>query len=157
MVLGATTASYDLEHPVEPCSFATQPSQAEVEAACRSMIGEQQQVPPLFSAVKSDGKSAFQYARNGEEVVLKPKTIEIYDFQTPRIAWPEVDFRIRCSKGTYIRSIARDLGRQLGCGAYLKALRRTAIGAYHLDDSLPLQDFFVSKKDFIPQKQKRFM
>ncbi|MBO4402146.1 MAG: hypothetical protein J5792_00465 [Bacteroidales bacterium] len=120
------------------------------------MKGVQQQVPPLYSAVKVDGKSAFGYARKGEEVALKSKEIEIYDFMLPRVELPEVDFEILCSKVNYIRSIARDLGAELGCGAYLKRLRRTSIGSYTLAQALPFQDFFRPKEDFQPKKRRLF-
>ena len=87
---------------------------------------------------------------------MKSKEIKIYDFLLPRVELPEVDFEIRCSKGTYIRSIARDLGAELGCGAYLKRLRRTSIGSYTLAQALPLQDFFRPKEDFQPKKRRLF-
>ena len=156
-VLGATTASYDLEHPVEPVCSVENLSAEDVRKTCDGMKGVQQQVPPLFSAVKLDGRSAFQYARKGEEVALKSKDIEIYDFRLPRVELPEVDFEIRCSKGTYIRSVARDLGEKLGCGAYLKRLRRTAIGDYRVEEALPLAPFFsAARKDFQPRRKKNF-
>ena len=156
-VVGATTASFDLEQPVEnPLPFAHL-TRADVVAAAARLSGPQQQVPPLFSAVKLDGKSAFQYARKGEEVELKAKEITVYSFEITRFELPEVDFEIRCSKGTYIRSIARDLGALLGCGAYLKKLRRTAIGDYRVEDALPLADFFAQvKADYAPRKKKCF-
>jgi tRNA pseudouridine55 synthase len=156
-VLGATTASYDLEHPVEQVCSVENLSAEEVRKTCEGMKGVQQQVPPLFSAVKLDGKSAFQYARKGEEVALKSKEIEIYDFRLPRVELPEVDFEIRCSKGTYIRSIARDLGAELGCGAYLKRLRRTSIGDFRVEETLPLASFFAAAgKNFQPRRKRNF-
>ena len=156
-VLGATTASYDLEHPVEQVCSVENLSAEEVRKTCEGMKGVQQQVPPLFSAVKLDGKSAFKYARKGEEVALKSKEIEIYDFLLPRVELPEVDFEIRCSKGTYIRSIARDLGAALDCGAYLKRLRRTRIGDYRVEEALPLSPFFAAAgKDFQPRRKRNF-
>ena len=156
-VLGATTASYDLEHPVEQVCSVENLSAEDVRKTCEGMKGVQQQVPPLFSAVKLDGKSAFQYARKGEEVALKSKEIEIYEFLLPREELPEVDFEIRCSKGTYIRSIARDLGEKLGCGAYLQRLRRVSIGDFHVDDALPLASFFeASSGTPPPHRNKRF-
>ena len=156
-VLGATTASYDLEHPVEPVCSVENLSAENVRKTCEGMKGVQQQVPPLFSAVKLDGKSAFQYARKGEEVALKSKEIEIYDFRLPRVELPEVDFEIRCSKGTYIRSIARDLGAELGCGAYLKRLRRTSIGEFSVGQALPLAAYFADgKRGFTPHRKRNF-
>lgn len=156
-VVGATTASFDLEQPVEhPLPFAHL-TRADIDAAVARLSGPQQQVPPLFSAVKLDGKSAFQYARKGEEVELKSKEITVYSFEITRFELPELDFEIRCSKGTYIRSIARDLGALLGCGAYLKKLRRTAIGDYRVEDALPLAGFFAQEKaGFMPRRKKCF-
>ncbi|MBR4492357.1 MAG: tRNA pseudouridine(55) synthase TruB [Bacteroidales bacterium] len=156
-VLGATTASYDLEHPVEPVCSVEHFGVEAVTSACADMKGVQQQVPPLFSAVKLDGRSAFQYARKGEEVALKSKEIEIYDFRLPRVELPEVDFEIRCSKGTYIRSVARDLGAELGCGAYLKRLRRTSIGEFSVGQALPLAAYFADgKRGFTPHRKRNF-
>lgn len=155
-VLGAITASYDLEHPVQPVRSVSNLSRVEVEKLCEAMKGKQQQIPPMYSAVKWDGKSAFDYARKGEDLALKSKEIEIYDFKLLRVELPEVDFNICCSKGTYIRSIARDLGEKLGCGAYLKTLCRTSIGQFTLDNALPLHDFFLPKEDYIPKRNKCF-
>lgn len=156
-VIGATTASFDLEQPVEnPRPFAHL-TRADVNAVVAMLSGPQQQVPPLFSAVKLEGKSAFQYARKGEAVELKAKDVTVYAFEITRFELPEIDFEIRCSKGTYIRSIARDLGELLGCGAYLKKLRRTAIGDYRVEDALPLTEFFANvKADYTPRKKKCF-
>ena len=107
-----------------------------VEEAARSFIGEIQQVPPLFSAVKFSGKRAYELAREGEEAELAAKSITIYDFQLPRFELPEIDFRIQCSKGTYIRAIARDFGEALESGAHLTALRRTRIGDYRVENAI---------------------
>ena len=156
-VLGATTASYDLEQPVEQPRPYAHITREQVREACAALTGPLQQVPPLFSAVKLEGKSAFQYARKGEEVPLEAKPVEVYAFEINRFELPELDFTIRCSKGTYIRSIARDLGAALDCGAYLKRLRRTRIGDYRVEEALPLAPFFAAAgKDFQPRRKRNF-
>ena len=138
-VLGATTPCFDMEKPVDQrfpyehitCEMAEQVIKA-------SFLGEIEQTPPLFSAVKVGGKRAFNYARQGEIVELQPKKIQISCFEITRFELPEIDFLIRCSKGTYIRSIARDFGAYLDSGAYLSALRRTAIGSFSVTDAFQL-------------------
>ncbi len=134
--MGATTPSFDLEHPVDqeyPYEHIT-PEMAREAAA--GFIGNIQQVPPLYSAIRLGGKRAYQFARKGEDVAIAAKEITIYEFELPRIELPEIDFRIVCSKGTYIRSIARDFGAALGSGSHLTALRRTRIGDYSVDDAI---------------------
>lgn len=135
-VLGSTTPSYDLETEVTPCGPYGHLTALDFQAAAERLSGPQQQVPPVFSAVKVGGKKAYEYARKDKEVVLQPKPIHIYTFELTRIAMPEVDFRIVCSKGTYIRSLARDFGALLGCGAHLSALRRTRIGTFDVRDAV---------------------
>lgn len=135
-VLGSTTPSYDLETAVVPGGPYTHLTPADLQAAAERLSGPQQQVPPVFSAVKIGGKKAYEYARKDKEVVLQPKPIHIYTFELTRMALPEVDFRIVCSKGTYIRSLARDFGELLGCGAHLSALRRTRIGAFDVREAV---------------------
>jgi len=134
-VLGATTPCYDMEKPVDkefPTNHITE--NAILETA-KTFVGEQMQVPPIFSAVKIAGKRAYDYARQAQDVEIKAKPILIKEFEITRIAMPEVDFRIVCSKGTYIRSIARDFGEKLQSGAYLSALRRTRIGSFLVKNS----------------------
>ena len=138
--LGQTTASADCETPVldeRPFAHLTP---AEIEAATRPFVGEIQQTPPLFSAVKIDGKRAYELARLGQAADIKPKTVTVTAFELTRIEGPAVDFRIVCSKGTYVRSLARDLGEALGCGAHLTKLVRTRIGEYRLENALTLDD-----------------
>lgn len=135
-MLGATTPSYDLEHPVDQ-EYPFQHITAELaQEVAQSFIGEIQQVPPVFSAVKLAGKRAYELAREGEQAPLAAKNITIYDFELTRIALPEIDFRIRCSKGTYIRAIARDFGLKLDSGAHLTALRRTRIGPHSVENAI---------------------
>jgi len=136
--LGETTPSFDLETAVDLVRPYAHLTDEEITAATRPFLGLIQQTPPLFSAVKVDGERAYALARTGREAALKPKTVEITAFELTRIALPEVDFRVVCSKGTYIRSLARDLGAALGCGAHLTRLVRTRIGAYHVEDAFSL-------------------
>lgn len=134
--LGATTPSYDLEHPIDQEYPYEHITRQMAEETAKSFIGNIQQRPPLFSAVNLDGRRAYELAREGEDVKLAPKSITIYDFELPRFELPEIDFRIRCSKGTYIRAIARDFGEALQSGAHLTALRRTRIGDYDIENAI---------------------
>ena len=135
-MLGATTLSFDLEKPIDE-TFPTEHITAEkIYETAKSFVGVQEQVPPHFSAVKVDGKRAYLLARQGVEPEIKPKTITISEFEITRIALPEIDFRIVCSKGTYIRSMARDFGQRLESGAHLTALRRTRIGEFRVEEAI---------------------
>lgn len=139
-VLGATTPSIDLETEINerfPMDHITPES---IEACRKQFLGDVTQTPPLFSAVKINGKRAYEIARKGGDAEIKSRTIHIYDFEITRIELPEVDFRVSCSKGTYIRSLARDFGEKLNSGAYLTNLRRTAIGDYRVEDALQPKD-----------------
>lgn len=138
--LGATTPSFDLEKPVDETFPIEHITEENIYQLAQSFIGEQDQVPPHFSAVKVDGKRAYLLAREGKEPEIKPKTITIFDFEITSIALPEVNFRIVCSKGTYIRSIARDFGQKLKSGAHLTALRRTRIGEFNIEDSIKVSE-----------------
>ncbi len=139
--LGQTTPSFDRETPVDaeqPCEHLTE---TEIRTAAATFLGRIEQTPPLFSAVKVEGKRAYELARAGAtDTVIKSKTVEIKAFELTRIALPEVDFRIVCSKGTYVRSLARDLGAALGCGAHLSRLVRTRIGDYRLADAYTIAE-----------------
>ncbi|MEC7265761.1 MAG: tRNA pseudouridine(55) synthase TruB [Bacteroidota bacterium] len=133
--LGATTPSYDMETEVDrtfPMEHITEES---VQNATNPFLGEIEQLPPVFSALKKDGKRLYKFARKGEHVEVQPRKIEIYEFEITRIELPEVDFRVVCSKGTYIRSLAHDFGKALNSGAYLSALRRTKIGNYNVNNA----------------------
>ena len=133
--LGQTTPSFDLETPVDSEQAYEHLTEAEIRAAVAGFLGKIEQIPPVFSAVKVDGKRAYELARKGQEAEIKSKTVEIKAFELTRIALPEIDFRVVCSKGTYIRSLARDLGVALGCGAHLTRLVRTRIGVHKLQDA----------------------
>lgn len=140
--LGATTPSFDLETEEDStadCSFVTREL---LEEAIQKFIGEIDQVPPIFSAVKVKGKRAFNYARKGEEVELRAKRITIKSIEIEDFSLPTVKLRVVCGKGTYIRSLARDIGEALNCGAYLTGLIRTRVGDYQLEDAFGV-DFFL--------------
>lgn len=139
--LGATTPSYDMETTVD----ATYPTEHLTEELLRqktaSFVGEITQQPPVFSAVKKDGKRLYEYARKGQEVDIPLRRVVITRFELTRIALPEVDFIVSCSKGTYIRSLAFDFGKSLGSGAYLSALKRTKIGSYNVNTAIGPNEF----------------
>ncbi len=140
LVIGATTPSYDCETAIDRV-FDTSPiSSEELQRVAASFLGEQEQYPPDFSAKRIAGKRAYELARQGKETGIKPHRITIHEMELTRIAWPEVDFRVVCSKGTYIRSLAHDFGQRLGSGAYLKALRRTRNGALKVEDARTLPE-----------------
>ncbi|MBC2837923.1 tRNA pseudouridine(55) synthase TruB [Robiginitalea sp. SC105] len=130
---GAVTASYDLETPPEGNYPTNHLTEEALHRATEAFTGEIRQQPPVFSALKKDGKRLYEYARAGEEVEIPSRTVHIGLFELTRVELPEVDFRVRCSKGTYIRSLAHDFGQHLGSGAYLSALKRTKIGPYSVD------------------------
>jgi tRNA pseudouridine55 synthase len=138
-MLGATTPSFDLEKPVDETFSVEHITKEQIYNVAQSFVGVQEQVPPHFSAVKVDGKRAYLLARAGEEPEIKPKQITISAFEITRIALPEVDFKIVCSKGTYIRSIARDFGQKLKSGAHLTALRRTRIGEFKVENAIQVK------------------
>lgn len=139
--LGATTPCYDLEKPVD-LLFPTEHITNElIFKTAQSFVGSQEQIPPIFSAVMVNGKRAYTLARAGEDVELKAKPVEIFEFEITDIQMPSVHFRIVCSKGTYIRSIARDFGLALNSGAHLTALRRTKIGEFDVKDAVGPEEF----------------
>ncbi len=139
--LSGFTASDDAEFEPERVEVETPPTRAQVEAALARQVGVIQQVPPAFSAVHVDGKRAYKSARAGESVELKPRPVRVDAIELRRYAWPTLDLRVTCGKGTYIRSIARDLGRALGTGGYLTGLRRTASGRFRVEDATPIERF----------------
>lgn len=133
--LGATTPSFDLETE-EDQTFETSHIDLErINQVLRQFQGKINQIPPVFSAIKVNGKRAFDYARKGRELELEAREVEIFDIMVVRFELPELELLIRCSKGTYIRSLARDIGEALGSGAYLTALRRTQSGQHTVDEA----------------------
>lgn len=138
--LGATTPSFDLETEIDETRPFEHITEKDVREALKKFEGDIMQVPPIFSAVKIDGKRAYKYARKGREVELKAKPITISEIELVAISMPEIIVKVRCSKGTYIRSLARDIGEILGCGAHLTDLRRTRVGDFSIDRCLSLEE-----------------
>ncbi|MDR1758218.1 MAG: tRNA pseudouridine(55) synthase TruB [Bacteroidales bacterium] len=134
--LGATTPSFDLEKEIDRVFPWQHITEDMLIHCCQRFVGELQQIPPMFSAVKIGGKRAFDYAREGKDVLIQPKKIVIREFELMNIVLPDIDFRVVCSKGTYIRALVRDFGEALQCGAHLVALRRTRIGKFRVEDAL---------------------
>ena len=149
IVLGATTPSYDLETEVDATFPTEHISEALILETTKQFIGEIDQKPPVFSAIKKDGKRLYEHARAGEEVEIQSRKTTIHEFEITRIQLPEVDFRVTCSKGTYIRSLAFDFGLSLQSGGHLSALRRTKIGDYSVENGVTPDDFEKSLRDEI--------
>ncbi|WP_342265287.1 tRNA pseudouridine(55) synthase TruB [Cardinium endosymbiont of Philonthus spinipes] len=139
IVIGKTTPSMDLETPFNSLSSYEHITEEMVKAAAATFVGPLMQIPPIYSAVKVDGKRAYKMARKGEEARLQPRSITIHDFSIMSIALPSITFKVVCSKGTYIRRLAYDLGEKLGVGGYLHGLCRTQIGSYCLDNAYTLE------------------
>lgn len=141
ITLGATTPSYDLETEIDQTFPLEKITSEKIYAATAQFTGEIEQFPPVFSALKKDGKRLYEYARNGEEVTITSRKITINQFEITRIALPEVDFRVSCSKGTYIRSLAYDFGKALDNGGHLSALRRTQSGDFDVANAQSVTSF----------------
>tara|TARA_B100000131_G_scaffold82427_2_gene79426 strand:- start:1050 stop:1745 length:696 start_codon:yes stop_codon:yes gene_type:complete len=139
-ILGKSTPSHDLETEFNSQKDIKNITSDRIEEVSKRFVGEQLQRPPKFSAVKVNGKRAYEYARDNEEVKIKEKNINIYEFKITEFNLPNISFKISCTKGTYIRSIARDFGEKLGCGAVLSKLRRTEIGNYNVEDAFKVND-----------------
>ncbi|MCM1108234.1 MAG: tRNA pseudouridine(55) synthase TruB [Clostridium sp.] len=139
--LGATTPSFDMEKPVDAEYPTEHITREAVEEALKTFVGTIEQVPPAFSACKVDGNRAYDLARKGQEVNLKPKILVIDELELLRCDLPEIEIRVVCSKGTYIRALARDIGLALQSGAYLTALRRTRVGDVRVEDCMTVEDF----------------
>ncbi|HYC39359.1 MAG TPA: tRNA pseudouridine(55) synthase TruB [Chitinophagaceae bacterium] len=144
--LGATTPTFDLESEPQDVRTAEGLSESEIHAMATKFTGELMQVPPAHSAIKQQGKRVYELARAGREVRLEPRKIFIMEFEITGIALPEVDFRVVCSTGTYIRSLAHDFGRELGVGGYLAGLCRTRIGEFHLRHAMSIAQFEAEVK-----------
>ena len=141
ITLGAVTPTYDLEsEPVQQKDFSMVTKEM-LQTATEKFIGDIQQLPPMFSAIKKDGVALYELARRGEEVELKSRSIHISSFEITAVELPVVYFKVICSTGTYIRSLANDFGAVLGCGGYLSSLCRTRIGEFKNDDALGMEEF----------------
>lgn len=141
ITVGATTPSYDLETEIDATFPIEHISKPLITATTQQFLGEIDQKPPVFSAIKKDGKRLYEHARAGEEVEIASRKTTIYEFEITRIALPEIDFRVQCSKGTYIRSLAYDFGKALQSGGHLTALRRTKIGDYDVKNAVTPEVF----------------
>ncbi|MFC4095460.1 tRNA pseudouridine(55) synthase TruB [Euzebyella saccharophila] len=141
ITLGGTTPSYDLETEVDQTFSTEHITEQMIYDTVRSFVGDIEQKPPVFSALKKDGKRLYEYARAGKEVEIKSRTVHIAAFEITNIQMPHVEFRVQCSKGTYIRSLAHDLGLKLASGAHLTALRRTKIGEFNVNNALDPNTF----------------
>ena len=138
--LGAVTPSYDLEHVVSERFPYEHITKEAVEEALKTFVGDQEQIPPIFSAKLINGKRAYEYAREGEVVEMRKANVTIYEMELLKFNLPYVTIRMKCSKGTYVRSIARDLGLMLGSGGYLTKLVRTNSGIYNVKDCYSLDN-----------------
>ena len=140
LVLGATTPSFDRETEIDASFPVEHITDEAIVKAVELFKGKIQQIPPVFSAIKVNGKRAYEYARNNRELELKAREVEIYSFTVDTAGFPSINFEISCSKGTYIRSLARDFGLALSSGAFLDSLSRTRIGSYHLEDAYSIEE-----------------
>ncbi len=143
-VLGSTTPSFDLETEIDKTFSTDHISEALINETTSQFIGKIEQFPPVFSAIKKDGKRLYEFARAGEEVEIKARSVEISEFEITEITNLELKFRVVCSKGTYIRSLAQDFGKALNSGAHLSELRRTRIGDFKVEDSLTPEAFIAA-------------
>jgi tRNA pseudouridine55 synthase len=146
ITLGATTPSYDLETEIDKAFSIEHISEELLKETTKQFIGEIQQKPPIFSAIKKDGKRLYELARKGETTEIKARTVTVSEFEITNINLPKVDFKVICSKGTYIRSLAFDFGIALNSGAHLSALRRTKIGEFSVDKGLSVEEFIENLK-----------
>ncbi|WP_299152299.1 tRNA pseudouridine(55) synthase TruB [uncultured Christiangramia sp.] len=147
--LGATTPSFDLETEFDATFETSHITEAKLLETCKKFIGKIEQTPPVFSALKKDGKRLYEYAREGEKVEVKKREIEINAFDIDSGKFPDIDFRVVCSKGTYIRSLAHEFGMALDSGAHLSALRRTGIGEYSVENAMDIESF----EKFLPSRE----
>ena len=147
LMLGATTPSGDMEHEVDNTYPTEHITREMVEEALKSLMGEREQLPPLYSAKKVQGVRAYEFARAGEEIELKKALINIYELELVEYDMPRIKIRVRCSKGTYIRSLAFEIGEALNSGAYLTSLRRTRSGGFTVEKSHTLDDFMEKLRE----------
>ena len=144
--LGAVTPTYDLESEPQDHQPVPQMDKAALQAIADKFTGPQQQLPPIHSAIKQNGKPIYHLARQGVEVKVEPRSIVIHVFEITAVELPVVHFRVQCSTGTYIRSLAHDFGAAVGCGAHLSSLCRTRIGAFRLEDAIDVNEFIERYK-----------
>ena len=141
ITLGASTPSYDLETDIDQIFPVDHIAKQQINSVKKNFEGEIEQYPPIFSAIKKEGKRLYEYARSGEKIKIKARKVTLYSLDFTQIDLPQLHFHVRCSKGTYIRSLAHDFGKALQSGAHLSQLRRTAIGAYKVEEALTPNQF----------------
>lgn len=147
IILGATRPSYDMETEIDVYYPVNHITEEDIYETAKEFIGKMAQIPPLFSAIKKDGKRLYEHARAGKEMIPDARQINIFEFEITAIEMPRIDFRVKCSKGTYIRSLAYDFGKKLGSGSYLSALRRTRIGEYDVENARTIESFIEGLSD----------
>ena len=152
--LGKVTDSQDADGEVLETKPVPPFTEAEIRAAMAGFLGDQYQMPPMFSAIKIDGVPLYKNARKGVEIEREPRFIRVMSFELTRFALPKFDFKLRCTKGTYVRTIAHDLGAKLGCGAHLAALRRTATEKFNIAEALTLDQIEALA---LPEIEKRLI
>ena len=141
ITLGATTPSYDLESEIDQKFDISEISEADILKNTQQFLGKIQQQPPIFSALKQNGKRIYEYAREGSKIEIPSRAVTITEFEITKIELPCIEFRIVCGKGTYIRSLAHDFGKSLNNGAHLSGLRRTKIGEFRVEDAISVLEF----------------
>lgn len=141
ITIGATTPSYDLETDINQTFDTSLVSVEQCKKVAQSFLGNYEQIPPLYSAIWVDGKRAYELARKGKEIELKSREVQIHSFKIDALYLPNVSFEVQCTKGTYIRTLAKDFGDRLNNGAYLSELRRTKIGDFDIKDAWTIDDF----------------
>lgn len=151
--LGGTTPSYDAETEVDQSFDYQHITEASLEEARQQFLGTIEQVPPMFSAIKVNGQPLYKKARRGEKVEIKARTVHIHEFELTEVELPDVSFRLQCSKGTYVRSLAHDMGQALDSGAYLTALRRTQVGPYRIEKAWKLDELIEALDERIAAEQ----
>jgi tRNA pseudouridine55 synthase len=154
ITLGATTATYDSEVPPDQFYPTEHITLEKIDEVRKGFIGVQEQVPPIYSAIKINGSKAYNLARRGKEVEMKARSIRIDTFEIDGRDFPKLEFTVKCSKGTYIRSLAHDLGVRLESGGYLSSLRRTKIGEFDIENSLTIEEAIQAIEIICPRKEK---
>ena len=147
ITLGAVTSTQDRQGEVLETKPVPDLSEAEVRAAFDTLTGPFDQIPPMVSAIKKDGVPLYKLARKGQEIEREPRPVHVTSYQISRLALPEIDFTVNCSKGFYVRTYAHDIGARLGCGGHLSALRRTRSGKFTLDRAIPVADLKTTPRD----------
>lgn len=151
ITLGATSDTDDADGTITPTRHATAPTREQIDRALGSLVGEIEQTPPAYSAAKVTGRRAYDLARQGQTFDLKPRRVTVHGIDIVDYAYPNLDIEVRCSKGTYIRSLARDLGRLLGCGGFIASLRRLQIGCFDVTNALTLDaELDVARQRLLP-------